>query len=546
MEEVLNTRKIVDFMVTLPNHNTYVFQLPYDCKGQECLDKICHILGIIESDYFGLKFTERQTGWKIWLNNRQQVKHQITSRPPYQLMLCVKYYTDVNLILQPTTLDAFFMTVKRQIKEGSLLLQDVQKGTIGAFIAQAELGDIAEVGVPSGSVAEAQSQYGYPEYFPEWSGGIVKNIADEHRKLRGMPTVEAKRNFLRHASALFCYGLEMTKVIISDGQQAMVGIGGDAIHIFDMQWNYIRKIPYNHLTTVLYGIDNFTVRFKTRNQQQEVVNQRMKLIVPTTAIAKSLFRFTIENLTFFLHPTVDDYIRNHAHMPSMTKCKLLLKQLLKVNIKAEPGYYFDLARTKHEAYTYAWQRLHQVNQDETNSSARAEASPPPPAANSITEATDIYSPSMVPFSCTSSSGMQAKSKLNLFWGLSQSSCNLAKELLPNSQLAKSSFEEFLSTFVVGKGEQEEVRAKEEKEGEEEEEPATEEKLTESQGKKLRCLLLKIHNQQTCRVCMDNPISAVFCPCGHHIACYKCAVRVPRCPLCRDEIGFVQYVYCSTS
>ena len=54
MEEVLNrpsmsmtavsesTRhKMVDFMVTLPNHIAYSFQLPYDCKGQECLDKVC-------------------------------------------------------------------------------------------------------------------------------------------------------------------------------------------------------------------------------------------------------------------------------------------------------------------------------------------------------------------------------------------------------------------------------------------------------------------------------------------------------------------------
>ena len=89
------------------------------------------------------------------------------------------------------------------------------------------------------------------------------------------------------------------------------------------------------------------------------------------------------------------------------------------------------------------------------------------------------------------------------------------------------------------------KSEQEVEAQEEEETVTEEKLTESQGKKLRRLLLKIHDQRTCRVCMDNPISAVFCPCGHHIACYECAVRVPRCPLCREEIGFVQYVYCNS-
>ena len=48
MEDVLNApgleairRKMADFMVTLPNHIAYSFQLPYDCKGQECLDKVC-------------------------------------------------------------------------------------------------------------------------------------------------------------------------------------------------------------------------------------------------------------------------------------------------------------------------------------------------------------------------------------------------------------------------------------------------------------------------------------------------------------------------
>ena len=76
------------------------------------------------------------------------------------------------------------MAVKRQIKEGSLFLQDCQKGIIGAYIAQAELGDIREVGGP-GSGTEVVNQYGYPEYFPEWNVGIVKNIADEHRKLKG-------------------------------------------------------------------------------------------------------------------------------------------------------------------------------------------------------------------------------------------------------------------------------------------------------------------------------------------------------------------------
>nr|CAH8872568.1 unnamed protein product [Trichobilharzia regenti] len=39
----------------------------------------------------------------------------------------------------------------------------------------------------------------------------------------------------------------------------------------------------------------------------------------------------------------------------------------------------------------------------------------------------------------------------------------------------------------------------------------------------------------CRVCMDNPISRVFFPCGHTICCSVCAERVDQCPICRKSI-----------
>uniref|UniRef100_A0A3Q0KLM4 RING-type E3 ubiquitin transferase n=2 Tax=Schistosoma mansoni TaxID=6183 RepID=A0A3Q0KLM4_SCHMA len=39
----------------------------------------------------------------------------------------------------------------------------------------------------------------------------------------------------------------------------------------------------------------------------------------------------------------------------------------------------------------------------------------------------------------------------------------------------------------------------------------------------------------CRVCMDQPISRVFFPCGHTICCSICADRVDQCPVCRKSI-----------
>ena len=77
------------------------------------------------------------------------------------------------------------------------------------------------------------------------------------------------------------------------------------------------------------------------------------------------------------------------------------------------------------------------------------------------------------------------------------------------------------------------------------EPVDEKKsepLSGAQSKKLRKLLLKIQDERLCTVCMDELISCVFCPCGHYVACSKCAKRLDKCPVCRQAVGYVQYVY----
>ena len=140
-----------------------------------------------------------------------------------------------------------------------------------------------------------------------------------------------------------------------------------------------------------------------------------------------------------------------------------------------------------------------------------------------------------------------------YWGLSTSSCNLAKDLLAESHLHLSHSTSPLlpsdslhsspshpplhssssslpctaaasKTAVVGHS------------------SPTETRLTHAQSEKLRKLLLNIQDERLCQVCMSAPISAVFCPCGHHVTCYGCAKRLVSCPICRQSVGYVQYVY----
>lgn len=128
-------------------------------------------------------------------------------------------------------------------------------------------------------------------------------------------------------------------------------------------------------------------------------------------------------------------------------------------------------------------------------------------------------------------------KSEVCWGLSTSSSNIAKQLLSESQLRLTDSGGVLSLTCVPHEETEENNDDQIAEIRDPVEP-----LNPAQGKKLQQLLLKIQDEKLCHVCMDELISSVFCPCGHYVACYRCARRLDKCPICRQPVGYVQYVY----
>ena len=66
--------------------------------------QMCEVLGIVEMDYFGLKFSDRTAGCDAWVNNRTNLKNQLKlCKRPYRLGFRVKFFTDPHLLQQPST-----------------------------------------------------------------------------------------------------------------------------------------------------------------------------------------------------------------------------------------------------------------------------------------------------------------------------------------------------------------------------------------------------------------------------------------------------------
>ena len=65
---------------------------------------MCEVLGIVEIDYFGLKYADRLAGCEAWINTRSNLRRQLKHcRTPYRLGFRVKFFTEPNLLQQPST-----------------------------------------------------------------------------------------------------------------------------------------------------------------------------------------------------------------------------------------------------------------------------------------------------------------------------------------------------------------------------------------------------------------------------------------------------------
>lgn len=55
---------------------------------------------------------------------------------------------------------------------------------------------------------------------------------------------------------------------------------------------------------------------------------------------------------------------------------------------------------------------------------------------------------------------------------------------------------------------------------------------------------KANDSKLCKICYSNEYNTVFVPCGHIVACAKCASSVTACPLCRKRFDNVMRIFFS--
>lgn len=120
-------------------------------KVREIFDKVCNLLSVRETWFFGLTFLDE--GEKNWLRVdkeiRTELKKQINKNKPNEsivIFFCVKFYPEkvTEEIVLPHTQNLFYLQIKDDFLSGRLQVDPATALLLAAFIAQVEIGDLEE------------------------------------------------------------------------------------------------------------------------------------------------------------------------------------------------------------------------------------------------------------------------------------------------------------------------------------------------------------------------------------------------------------------
>ena len=125
--------------------------------------------------------------------------------------------------------------------------------------------------------------------------------------------------------------------------------------------NLFLRISYSSLLEASFRNRVFSISYRSLTSEGQVVDKRLLLLCQNHRVARYMFRLLTEDHTFFTHEAVNERVREHVrHSRWQAMCSRYFGS------NCNPKYHFDVIRTQREAYTRAWEQLHQVNQGEMN------------------------------------------------------------------------------------------------------------------------------------------------------------------------------------
>ncbi|KAF5403896.1 hypothetical protein PHET_02558 [Paragonimus heterotremus] len=243
------------------------FEISKKDLGRHLFSLVCNAIGnLAECDYFGLRYTDKHSQ-RQWIDLDRSVYKQLKGNYFFsrKRLFCLKGCHSFNMsfrlkhypsdpvkdLKQELTRYLVYLQVRRDLTQGRLLCPSPMVATIGALVAQAELGDApldenlelssahensdTSVNIPENphTPSFTETRNGQPNSSPGRPGSIRKDtgylagfriflsqtpkmeaeIMKRHQQLRGLTSQEAETEFLNRTSQLPTFGIDRFPII---------------------------------------------------------------------------------------------------------------------------------------------------------------------------------------------------------------------------------------------------------------------------------------------------------------------------------------------
>ncbi|XP_024879898.1 FERM domain-containing protein 5 isoform X1 [Temnothorax curvispinosus] len=269
-------------------------------KGRYILEYVCKQLNILEMDYFGLRYVDKERE-RHWLDLAKTAIKQV--KDMHEILLCfrVKFYPPDPLRLkEEITRYQVYQQLKRDLLYGRLCCSPGEAALLVGCIVQSELGDYDPEIHEGNYISEHK-------LLKTQTPTIEEKAMELHQtQLKGFTPEQAENYFLRIASQLDTYAVDPHLVKDPDkGTQLHLGINHCGILTFQdskkiqhFRWSEVQKINFEGKMFIVH----VTINEDVRTKKKHLVGFKC----PTATNCRHVWRCAIEQMLFFTLPRASD------------------------------------------------------------------------------------------------------------------------------------------------------------------------------------------------------------------------------------------------
>ncbi|CAF3641045.1 unnamed protein product [Adineta steineri] len=247
------------------------FYVDRQCKGIVLLNEIFDYLDLSnEKKYFGLLIEDLTQDFAYrWLDSTKTLKKQLTTNiGSYHLYFKVRFFvTDPWIQIDDEfTKYLYVLQLKKELLSGKIWCPRTLATILASYVVQSELGDY--------DINEHQSGYLNDfRFVPFQNSDFESEVQQYHKQHRGQSPADAENNYLRVASSLDMYGVELHKASVKVSNtndklhnskvELYIGVCASGISVFQNStkantflWDQITKISFKRRTFYVQLIKN--------------------------------------------------------------------------------------------------------------------------------------------------------------------------------------------------------------------------------------------------------------------------------------------------